>query len=93
MIDAALVDRVAAAVAATAPVDDGMALANTLRERFPSVRFTVCSDDDIPSKLVAAAENAFCRLYYVDTGEHCVKLTGDAEVASGLVVALVGDDA
>ncbi len=36
-----------------------------------------------------ALGNARCRLYYLDAGEHCVKLTRDAAAASGLVVALL----
>jgi hypothetical protein len=66
---------------------DSLATAADLRQRFPGIRFTVCSDDDIPPRIPAAAENALCNLYYVDANEHCLKLTSDAEAASGLVVA------
>ncbi len=40
------------------------------------------------ARLTAALGNARCQLYYLDTGEHCVKLTRDADAASGLVVGL-----
>lgn len=66
----------------------GDALVTHLRAVFPGVHFSVCSDDDMPPRAVAAAGNAFCRLYYVAAGGHCLQLTGDAEAATGLVVAL-----
>jgi hypothetical protein len=56
------------------------------------VRITVCSDDDIPAKLKAAYETAVARFYYFDASEHCVKLSNDAESASGIVVGLIGED-
>mgnify|MGYP000848270418 CR=1 FL=1 len=63
-------------------------LVTHLRKTFPGIHLSVCSDDDMPSRLTHAASNAFCRLYYVDSGEHCLRLTTDAESATGLVVAL-----
>ena len=30
------------------------------------------------------AGNAVCHLYFMDTGEHCVKFTGEAEAARGI---------
>ena len=66
----------------------GDALVTHLRSLFPGVHFSVCSDDDMPTRSVPAAGNAFCRLYYVASGGHCLQLTGDAEAATGLVVAL-----
>lgn len=94
MIEAALLPRVFAAVAAQggSPQGDSMVLAASLRERFPGIGFTVCSDNDIPPRLKPAAENPLCNLYYVDANEHCLKLSSDAETASGLVVAFHDDD-
>ncbi len=63
-----------------------------LRQKFPGVRITVCSDDDIPARLEAAHETAVARFYYFDASEHCVKLSNDAESASGIVVGLIGED-
>ena len=87
MIENALLGRVIdqLAVRADRPADE---LVTDLRSLFPGVHFSVCSDDDMPSRLTHAASNAFCRLYYVDSGEHCLRLTTDAESATGLVVAL-----
>lgn len=85
MIAAELLERVAAAV--TPDADEA-----ELRQQFPGVRITVCSDDDIPARLPAVRETAAARFYYVDASEHCVKLSSDAESASGIVVALIGED-
>jgi hypothetical protein len=68
------------------------ALAQGLREAFPGKHLSVCNDDDIPPRLKPAAENAACLIYYVSTGEHCLSLTNDAEAATGIVVALRGED-
>lgn len=68
-------------------------LVTHLRKSFPGVHFSICSDDDMPPRLPSAASNACCQLYYVDSAEHCLKLSTDAETATGLVVALSdGDD-
>lgn len=89
MIDAALVRLVADAVAAAPARTDFAATQAELRRGFPDLRIVVCSDDDIPPKLPPAAENGRCRLYYLDASEHCVKLTRDADAASGIVVGLL----
>lgn len=84
-ISAELFERVVAAVTPTADEAD-------LRRQFPGVRITVCSDDDLPARLTAVRETAAARFFFIDAGEHCVKLSGDAETASGIVVGLLGDD-
>ncbi|HEX8989842.1 MAG TPA: DUF6129 family protein [Rhodocyclaceae bacterium] len=89
MIDRSLLDRVAQGVHPALAFDD---LAQRLRAAFPDVHITVCSEDDVPPRLPPAAENERCALYYVDASEHCLKLTSDAEAASGIVVALRCDD-
>lgn len=70
----------------------GEALVTHLRTLFSGIHFSVCSDDDIPERLTPAASNTFCRLYYVESAGHCLQLTGDAAVATGLVVALTDQD-
>ena len=88
MIADALLDDVLDRVAAQADVADQLLLRN-LRDEFPGVHFSVCSDDDMPARMSPAAQNTVCRLYYVNSGGHCLSLSTDAESASGLVVALV----
>ena len=63
-----------------------------LRERFPAIHVTVCSDDDMPPRVPFIAENTHCRLYYVTAGEHCLGLTTDADAATGVAVGLVDHD-
>ena len=91
MIENALLDRVVDQLAVRADRPEGELLTD-LRSLFPGVHFSVCSDDDMPARLTPAAGNEFCRLYYVASGGHCLQLTGDADAASGLVVALIDQD-
>ena len=85
MTYAKLLERVAAAV--TPDADEA-----ELRRQFPGVRITVCSDDAIPARLGAVHETAAARFYYFDASEHCVRLSTDAESASGIVVGLIDED-
>lgn len=87
MIEAVMMANVMDTVAQHAS-DLGDALVTRLRKSFPGVHFSVCSDDDMPPRLAPVAGNTFCRLYYVDSADHCLRLTSDAESATGLVVAL-----
>jgi hypothetical protein len=91
MIEAALLAKVMDQVTSRARVAGDLLVAH-LRSTFPGVHFTVCSDDDMPARLPAIAGNAFCRLYYVASTEHCLKLTTEAESATGLVVALCDEE-
>ena len=84
-ISAELLERVAAAV--TPDIAE-----SELRQKFPGVRITVCSDDDIPPRLKPAHETAVARFYFFDASEHCVKLSNDAESANGIVVGLIGEE-
>jgi phage/plasmid primase-like uncharacterized protein len=68
------------------------ALAQALRAAFPGRHISVCGEDDIPPRLKPAAENAACLIYYVASGEHCLSLTDDPAAATGIVVALRGED-
>jgi hypothetical protein len=77
---------------AASPQQDYAGLQQALRGEFTGMHITVCGEDDIPPRLSAVAENDLCQLYFVDASEHCLKLTSDAEAASGIVVALRGDE-
>ena len=84
---AKVMDQVAVHAHALADV-----LVTHLRKSFPGVHFSICSDDDMPPRARPAAGNSYCRLYYIDSGDHCLRLTSDAECATGLVVALIDWD-
>jgi hypothetical protein len=89
MIDSATLENILGAVSPRLTFDD---LARQLRASFPGIHVTVCGEDDVPPRLTPAAENQHCYLYYVDANEHCLKLTTDAEAATGVAVALRSDD-
>lgn len=57
-----------------------------LRQRWPNIHFTCCSEDDIHSGK-AVTETDRYSLYLVDSSDHCLALTSDPERATGLVVA------
>ncbi len=92
MITVGIVERVADAVAEASPFLLDIDLQKQLRGEFDGLRVVVCSDDDVPANVSPALGNSRCKLYYLDAGEHCVKLTQDAAAASGLVVGLLGAD-
>ncbi len=90
-IDVAYLAAVLAAVSAN-PTLGHTELVRRLRETFPGRHITVCSEDEIPARLTPAAENAVSEIYFVASGGHCVSLTNDADAATGIVVALRGED-
>ncbi len=90
-IETTLLDGVLAHVASK-PVTSYDALAQDLRATFSGRQISVCGEDDISPRIKPVAENAVCLLYLVASGEHCLSLTNDAEAATGIVVALRGED-
>lgn len=63
-----------------------------LRDAFPGVPFTLCSDNDIPSRMQPMAYGEGFALYGINTGGHCAALTCLADTATGLAIALTDDD-
>jgi len=70
----------------------GEALVADLRVRYPDYHFTWCFDDDIGATAKPWAERDTFNLYLVNAGDHCAKLSNDAESASGIVLAEVIPD-
>jgi hypothetical protein len=62
-----------------------------LRGLFPDVHFTYCSEDDIHSGRPVEESEQF-NIYLVDSREHCLSLTVDPEIATGMVIAERYDD-
>jgi hypothetical protein len=62
-----------------------------LRQKWPDIHFTYCSEDDIHAGKPVQEANDFY-LYLVDSSEHCLCLTSDYDTATGLVVAERYDD-
>lgn len=57
-----------------------------LRQNYSDAHFTYCSEDDIPNNEPVLQRDGF-NLYLVDGREHCLCLTRDFSVATGIVVA------
>ena len=79
-----------AEVGAAAIVDGSVA---AMRQKFPSLHFSECSEDDVSPRYRAAFGVPGYALFYITgaTG-HCLELTNDPEIATGLLVAALGDD-
>jgi hypothetical protein len=63
----------------------------TLRQAYPGIHFTYCMDDDIPNNEPVLTHDDF-NLYLVDGREHCLCLTNNPEIATGIVVAEIIPD-
>lgn len=70
----------------------GEVVVGNMRTRWPNLRFTFCSDDDIPPKLPPALTGQGFNLYLIANGDHCLTLTKVPELAIGVVVAEVIED-
>lgn len=64
---------------------------SALRQQYQPVHFTYCMDDDLPNN-VPIIEKAAFNLYLIDGREHCLCLTDDYELATGIVVAEIIPD-
>lgn len=60
-----------------------------LRDAFPGTAFSVCNDNDIPSRIKPLISSEDFALYGIDTAGHCAALTSDMESAAGLAIALI----
>lgn len=57
-----------------------------LMQSFPGIRFTLCSEDDIHAgKPVLEGEGFY--IYLVGSSDHCLTLTNDYALATGVVIA------
>lgn len=69
------------------------ARAASMRQRFPDLHFTECSEDDVSPRYQAAFSVEGYDLYLISgaTG-HCLALTNDANAATGILIAAKVDD-
>lgn len=88
MIDAATLDRIAQMT-----LEQGLdeSTVQSLRAAWPGMHFSYCMDDEVcgvePVRTFKGVN-----LYLVDGREHCLSLTGNPDVATGLVLAEVEPD-
>lgn len=85
-----LLARVSLALAAGRVRQQGVEA--SLRAAFPGIHFSLCADNDIPSRLAPLLLGEGFALYGVATGAHCAALTAQLEAASGIAVALIEAD-
>jgi len=57
-----------------------------LRNKWPDIHFTYCSNDDICGP-AAIRESENFSIYLIDSREHCLAFTSSIEIATGLVLA------
>ncbi len=62
-----------------------------LRNAYPDLHFTYCMNADVINVSPAEKRQAF-HVYLVDSREHCLRLTTDRKIATGVVLAEVSDE-
>ena len=62
-----------------------------LRNAYPDLHFTYCMDADVIDVPPVEKGRSF-NIYLVDTQEHCLRLTTDRQLATGVVLAEVSDE-
>lgn len=85
-------DTLAKVTAQVDAVGLGETTVTALRQAWPSVHFTWCSEDDIPARLKPVVEGVGYGVYLVGGAEHCVAFTDHLEAATGLVLAARSED-
>lgn len=69
------------------------ASAAALRQSFPDLHFTECSEDDVSPRYKAALAIDGYALYLITGASgHCLELTNDPGIATGVLVAATADD-
>lgn len=69
------------------------ARAASLRQRFPALHFTECSEDDVsPLYEPALSVHGYDLFLISGASGHCLALTNDAAIATGILVAAKVDD-
>ena len=83
MIEEHVIDEINALL-----VDHGLdeTAVSELRNKWPNIHFTYCSDDDVCGPPAVRESNGFS-IYLIDGRDHCLSFTSSPEVATGLVLA------
>ena len=69
------------------------ARAGALRQRFPDLHFSECSEDDVsPRYNTALAVDGYDLVLITGASGHCLELTNDAASATGILVAAKVDE-
>jgi len=83
MIEEAVIDEINSLL-----IDQGLdeAAVGELRNNWPNIHFTYCSDDDVCGPPAIRESESFS-IYLIDGRDHCLSFTSSPEVATGLVLA------
>lgn len=83
MIEETAIDEINAFI-----LDQGLdeSSVDKLRNKWPHIHFTFCSDDDVCGPTAIRESDGFS-IYLIDGREHCLKFTSNTEIATGLVLA------
>ena len=61
---------------------------SAIRAQFPDLHFTVCSEDDVSPNYTPVLDAGDWQLYYIaGASGHCLSLTNDPEIATGILLA------
>lgn len=64
-----------------------------LRQQFPGLHFTECSEDDVSPRYRAVLDGEHHALYLISGASgHCLELTNDPAIATGILVATKVDE-
>lgn len=83
MITASLIEGLVASIGSQSLDTDLFA---RLKQQFSGVRLTACFEDDIYSGRPVYACEQFA-IYLVGSSDHCLSLTNDYDIATGVVIA------
>jgi hypothetical protein len=86
MLTPELLDNIASEAASLTDLNEADLV--VLKAKWPMLRFTLCSDDDMPARMSPFLQRERFNLYLVGGGEHCLSLTDDPIHAIGVVLAL-----
>ena len=86
MLEQSKIQAIADQVRSSSFLDEGVVA--SLRKEYTDIHFTYCLDDDITSGK-PVIENETFNVYLVDGREHCLCLTNDYDIATGVVIAEV----
>lgn len=67
-------------------------LLSHLRRVYPELHFTYCLDTDVIEEVPPVEKRSAFNVYLVDGREHCLRLTTDHNIATGVVLAAVMDE-
>jgi len=90
MIVPETLEKIANAAAAMGELNEDALV--MLKQTWPDLRFTLCSDDDMPARLSPVLRREKFNLYLVNGSEHCLSLTDDPLQAIGVVLAWVDEE-